>query len=77
MIDPQDGLEGRTLDAQILVGKTIATAEVVGHDPTCDGENVLRLVCTDGTSIDVFGGYGGYTGESCDEYFELITVDLT
>ena len=64
----------RTEDAQILVGKTIASALVQSHDPSCDAENTLVLTMTDGSVIDVVGGYGGYTGRSCDEYKELIHV---
>lgn len=69
-----EGLAQRSADAQVLVGKTISAAEVLPHDYICDGENVLRLTFTDGSTIDVTGGYGGYSGESCDEYFEWIRV---
>ena len=68
------GLAERTAQAQALVGKTISAAVVLPHNPECDGENILRLTFTDGTSVDVEGGYGGYTAWSCDEYFEWIRV---
>lgn len=44
------------------------------HDENCDSVNVLRLVMSDGSVFDIIGGYGGYTGKSCDEYVEIITV---
>ena len=72
--EQQEGLARRTADAQGLVGRTIAAAEVVAHDPDCDGENVLALTMSDGTVWRVMGSYGGYTGNSCDEYFELVSV---
>jgi hypothetical protein len=70
----QEGLERRTAAAQGLVGKTIAAAEVQPHDPECDAENVLVLTMTDGTVWHIEGGYSGYTGHSCDEYFEWVSV---
>ena len=69
-----EGLAERTAQAQVLIGKTISAAEVLPHDYLCDGENVLRLTFTDGSTTDVQGGYGGYSGKSCDEYFEWIRV---
>jgi hypothetical protein len=68
------GLARRTADAQGLVGKTIASATVVPHDVSCDAENVLVLSMTDGSVWSIAGGYGGYTGASCDEYFEWVKV---
>jgi hypothetical protein len=64
----------RTDAAQPLVGRTIASAVVRGHSAACDAENVLVLTMTDGTTWEVVGDYGGYTGKSCDEYVELIEV---
>jgi hypothetical protein len=64
----------RTAAAQVLVGKTIASAHVESHLASCDAENVLVLVMTDGSVYEIEGGYGGYSGRSCDEYKELIDV---
>lgn len=60
-----------------LIGKTIKAIEVVGHSKGCDSENVLVLTMTDGSEFKVIGGYGGYTGLSCDEYVETIEVERT
>lgn len=57
-----------------LIGKTIKNAEVKGHSEKCDGVNVLVLTMEDGSIFYVVGGYGGYTGKSCDEYPEYIVV---
>ena len=63
-----------------LIGKTIISAEIVGcqkdtfSDVPCDGENILLLNFSDGTSVKIEGGYGGYTGKSCDEYYEFISI---
>jgi hypothetical protein len=32
---------------------------------------------TDGSTFYIEGGYGGYTGKSCDEYIETINVRKT
>ena len=64
-----------TKKAQILVGATISSAKVVGHQDDCDGVNVL-VIETDKGTFEVIGGYGGYTGKSCDEYYENIVVAL-
>lgn len=69
-----EGCAERTVQAQGLVGKTIASARVEPHMAECDAENVLVLTMTDGSVWDVVGGYGGYTGNSCDEYFEHVRV---
>jgi len=60
-----------------LIGKIIKSAKIVGHSKGCDSENVLILVMTDGTRFEITGGYGGYTGNSCDEYVETIEVEIT
>jgi hypothetical protein len=72
--EQENGLIERTAQAQGLVGKTIAYAVVVPHSDACDAENVLRLTMTDGSEWHITGGYGGYTGNSCDEYFEWVRV---
>lgn len=59
---------------QELIGKTIKNAEIKGHSPDCDGVNVLALTMESGEVFYVTGGYGGYTGGSCDEYPEFINV---
>lgn len=59
--------------AQVLVGATIESAKVQGHQEDCDGVNQLVLETTKGTFI-IEGSYGGYTGHSCDEYFEVISI---
>lgn len=58
-----------------LIGKTIKSAKIIGHSTGCDSKNVLLLDMTDGTQFQVIGGYGGYTGKSCDEYIETIKVE--
>ena len=67
---------------ELLVGKTIVSAEIVGctntrlaDDIPCDGQNTLILKFSDGTSVQCIGGYGGYTGYSCDEYYEYIVIE--
>jgi len=65
---------------ELLIGKTIVSASIVGcdrslyGDDSCDGENILVLNFSDGTSVKCEGGYGGYTGKSCDEYYEYILI---
>lgn len=59
----------------LLTDRCIVHVQAVPHDDSCDGTNVLRLTLDDGSRVDITGGYGGYTGRSCDEYVELISVD--
>lgn len=59
----------------ILVDRTVVHATAVPHDDDCDSPNVLRLTLDDGTVVDITGGYGGYTGHSCDEYVEYVSID--
>jgi hypothetical protein len=61
--------------AELLVGRTVESVIAEPHDPACDGENRLTLIFTDGTAVHITGGYGGFTGGSCDEYIELIRLD--
>lgn len=61
---------------QDLVGKTIKSVEKTGHSKDCDAVNVLVLTMEDGTIFRIVGSYGGYTGKSCDEYPESISVRL-
>jgi len=56
-----------------LIGKTIATAEVSGM-PGYDDTPYLTLTFEDNTSITIVADYGGYTGNSEDEYPRYISV---
>lgn len=56
-----------------LQGKTIAKATQM-KKPTYDDDGWLKLEFTDGTSCVIWAGYGGYTGESEDEYPTTIGV---
>jgi len=61
-----------------LIGETIKSVKIVCHKKTgCDGENLLVLEMESGKIFYVEGGYGGYTGKSCDEYKEHIFVSDT
>lgn len=61
-----------------LIGEKIKSAEIVCHLKTgCDGENLLILEMESGKTFYIEGSYGGYTGESCDEYPEFINVSTT
>lgn len=55
------------MDFQDLQGKTIAKATQM-KKPKYDDDGWLKLEFTDGTSCVILAGYGGYTGESEDEY---------
>lgn len=69
-------LEQLTEQAErLLVDRTVVHVVAVPHDDTCDSPNVLRLTLDDGTVLDITGGYGEYSGRSCDEYVELISID--
>lgn len=69
-------LEALTESAErLLVDRTVVHVAAVAHDDSCDATNVLRLTLDDGSVVDITGGYGGYTGWSCDEYRELISID--
>ena len=58
-----------------LIGETIKKAKIVCHKSVgCDGKNLLILEMESGKTFYVEGGYGGYTGNSCDEYVEIISV---
>jgi hypothetical protein len=59
----------------LLVDRAVVHVKAVPHDDDCDSPNVLRLTLDDGSVIDITGGYGGYSGASCDEYVELISID--
>ena len=58
-----------------LIGETIKSAKIVCHKKSgCDGENLLILEMESGKTFYIEGGYGGYTGKSCDEYYEWVKV---
>lgn len=59
-----------------LIGKTIKAVKIKGHSTGCDSLNVLVLKMESGEVFEITGGYGGFTGHSCDEYVETIKVDL-
>lgn len=53
--------------SDLLVDRTVVHVAAVPHLDECDSPNVLRLTLDDGRVIDIEGGYGGYSGRSCDE----------
>ena len=58
-----------------LIGEKIKSAKIVCHQKKgCDGKNLLVLKMDSGKTFYIEGGYGGYTGDSCDEYYEKIEV---
>lgn len=58
-----------------LIGEKIKSAEIKCHlNKGCDSQNLLVLKMESGKTFYVEGGYGTYTGESCDEYYEKIEV---
>jgi hypothetical protein len=64
-----------------LVGKTISSIALVGcknkgfmDNKECDGMGTLEVSFSDGYSIEIISGYGGYTGDSCDEYPEFLII---
>ena len=58
-----------------LEGEKIVEAYIQGHSTGCDGKNQLVLKMDSGRVFHVTGSYGGYTGKSCDEYPEFVTVE--
>jgi hypothetical protein len=56
-----------------LVGKTISEA-VLLKCPGLDDEAWLRLRFTDGTECVLEATYGGFTGNSVDEYPSFLVV---
>lgn len=60
----------------LLLDRCIVAVTAVPHMDECDSPNVLRLALDDGSVVDIIGGYGGYSGRSCDEYIELIGTTL-
>jgi hypothetical protein len=58
---------------QDIVGKTIARATVYKFK-TYDDEPFLKLEFTDDSHCFVIADYGGYTGDSEDEYIRTISI---
>lgn len=56
-----------------MIGKTIAKVEYY-RLKRYDDTPYLKLSFTDGTFVFIEGGYGGYTGNSSDEYRTYIKV---
>lgn len=56
-----------------LVGKTITEAVLLKY-PELDDEAWLRLRFTDGSECVLEATYGGFTGNSCDEYPSFLVV---
>lgn len=54
-------------NAAAIIGKTIAAVDYM-RMPEHDDEAWMVISFTDGTQTCVVGSYGGYTGESEDEY---------
>lgn len=56
-----------------LIGKTIKSASILGIKGY-DDKPYLLLEFTDGTEVKIIATYGGYTGNSEDEYPCFILV---
>lgn len=68
-----------------LIGKTIIKAEILelyehgySKEPISKGqyddEPILRLTMSDGSIFEIEASYGGYSGNSLDEYPAFISV---
>lgn len=67
--------EKPTPTIKAIEGEKIKSAKIVCHlNKGCDGENLLVLEMESGKTFYVEGGYGGYTGDSCGEYYEYVDV---
>lgn len=64
----------KTVKPTTLKGKRIKSVSIKGHQTDCDSKNVLVLTMSDDSTYEIEGGYGGYTGRSCDEYIETIEI---
>lgn len=61
-----------------LIGEKIKSARIVCHlKKGCDSKNLLILEMESGKTFYIQGGNSGYTGKSCDEYYETIEVKDT
>lgn len=68
-----NGIGGSMIVEKCLEGKTIMSA-VYKKAVEYDDSGFLELNMSDGTSFIVVASYGGYTGESIDEYPTDINV---
>ena len=57
-----------------MIGKTIESVKKYGGKGV-DDENLIVMTFTDGTSIEIWASYGGYTGQSEDEYPSFIGIE--
>ena len=63
----------KDLKTESIVGKTIKAASLRGMKGY-DDEPYIDIDFTDGTKITIVSSYGGYTGESEDEYPSYICI---
>ena len=61
-----------------LIGKKIIKAEIIelyeNIDRKYDDKPILKLTMEDGSIFEIKADYGGYTGDSEDEYPRFISV---
>jgi hypothetical protein len=62
-------------EVALLVGKTIKCASIEALSARYDDMPILVLTMTDGSVVRVTAEYGGYTGNSEDEYPRWISVE--
>jgi len=62
-----------TIEPRPLVGLTITAVDPGVLDERFDDE-CIHLTTSDGRRWLVCGGYGGFTGNSQDEYIELVSI---
>jgi len=62
------------MEASNLIGKKIINAKIKGI-PTCDDEPYLILEFDDNSIVTIKASYGGYTGNSEDEYPAFISIE--
>ena len=71
------------IDIKELIGKKIVDAEIIGIyedyfgkpvEENYDDRPILRLIMEDGEIFEVESNYGGYTGNSEDEYPRFIKL---
>lgn len=59
-----------------MIGRTIEACSFRGI-PGCDDVPFLDITFSDGSSVTIEASYGGYTGQSSDEYPALISGKIT
>jgi len=57
-----------------LYGQTISKAEIKKENEYTDDLNILVLSMENGEVFEIKGCYGGYTGNSMDEYPQFVEV---